>query len=495
MNLAGLSLSLSTPRGSGAASVAYTGLVANRVRPLLTAHTGNKQAMSRSYHKSSVDITALQIIWAHWAFGGTAGSFEVGHGTDAWLTASIEYPAGTFTQVTFPPAYQATGATVALMPIVSTTAATVAGGNVTSDAMSVTIPANTGFWIRTWYDSTRGGAQAGGGIYYVANIRDSANGDLLKVAASGVADQTMSGTIVHNASTAYLPPIAIIGTTTKAAAIIVGDSIAYSQNGASADPLNSRNGTIATAFPTDLPFLNLSSPGLKAGNCLTASPNRQELYSYGSSMYNNLGINDTTGATAADIAASNTAIAAVFPARTRKYLCTLTPRTSSATDNWTTTSGQTAHGSTPTLYQPYNVLVRAGVSGYTDYIEQTHGVLEAAPDDSGLYVLSADNRILTDAVTTATSTTVTSATGAFTSADVGVGINIAGAGAAGATLKTTISSITNSTTVVLALAAGTSVNPATMKIGAMTNDGLHPLTPGNVVAAAAIPAGSYADPT
>lgn len=75
------------------------------------------------------------------------------------------------------------------------------------------------------------------------------------------------------------------------------------------------------------------------------------------------------------------------------------------------------------------------------------------------------SRSLSDGVATASSTTFTSATAAFSSlGDVGQTISIVGAGASGATLTTTIASITNSTTVVLATAATTSVSGAATTI-------------------------------
>lgn len=70
-----------------------------------------------------------------------------------------------------------------------------------------------------------------------------------------------------------------------------------------------------------------------------------------------------------------------------------------------------------------------------------------------------DGRNLTDGtVSGAPTTTFTSASAGFSSStDVGKTIVIAGAGAAGVTLRTTIASVTNATTVVLAASASTSV--------------------------------------
>lgn len=78
--------------------------------------------------------------------------------------------------------------------------------------------------------------------------------------------------------------------------------------------------------------------------------------------------------------------------------------------------------------------------------------------------VSATRRVL-DAVTTSASTTLTSATAAFTVGDVGKAITIQGAGANGTALTTTIAAHTNSTTITLADAAGSSVTGQYAAVG------------------------------
>jgi hypothetical protein len=69
-----------------------------------------------------------------------------------------------------------------------------------------------------------------------------------------------------------------------------------------------------------------------------------------------------------------------------------------------------------------------------------------------------------NAVLTAASTTMTSATAAFTAGDVGKNITVTGAGVGGGHLATTIAGYTNATTVTLAVAATTSISGATLCI-------------------------------
>lgn len=68
-----------------------------------------------------------------------------------------------------------------------------------------------------------------------------------------------------------------------------------------------------------------------------------------------------------------------------------------------------------------------------------------------------DFRAVTDAAMTSGSATLTSATAAFTAADVGKWFKVTGAGASGIPLYGTISAYTNATTVTLSVTAGTTV--------------------------------------
>lgn len=80
------------------------------------------------------------------------------------------------------------------------------------------------------------------------------------------------------------------------------------------------------------------------------------------------------------------------------------------------------------------------------------------------YGAKGDMRLVTDAAMTSGSATVTSASAAFTAADVGKSVRVGGAGAAGVDLYTTVSSVTNSTTAVLAANASTTVASAQFRV-------------------------------
>ena len=81
------------------------------------------------------------------------------------------------------------------------------------------------------------------------------------------------------------------------------------------------------------------------------------------------------------------------------------------------------------------------------------------------YNLKGDFKTVTDAAITTGTNILTSATAAFVATDVGKSINVAGAGASGAYLSTTIAGFTNATTVTTTANASTTVSGATMGFG------------------------------
>ena len=88
-------------------------------------------------------------------------------------------------------------------------------------------------------------------------------------------------------------------------------------------------------------------------------------------------------------------------------------------------------------------------------------------DPTALNTIALDGRTVTDGVMNSGSnpTHISSATADFVSGDVGATIIVAGAGAAGAPLVTTISTITSTTVAVLAAACSTTVSAAQTSIG------------------------------
>lgn len=353
--------------GGTPAPTTYEGLVANRLRFADTANT-NKQMMSRSVHKAATDITFLKVCFAGYRINTPTAGFECGNDASAEIQASVEYPAGTFTRLTFPSGSQIAGdPNRGNMPSVPSTGAVNANeGNLWTDYVSVTIPRNADFWVRFWYDSTVGIRYNGTGT------RDSARGDALTVGATAP-NQVMGGTVTQTTGSVSAGPAAIVGMTDAASVCMIGDSIVYGQSQTLVSDF--RVGIVGTSLPADIPFVNLGMPGALPSNFVSRCINRAQFFPLCSHMVNNLGINNVTGADG-----YNTTTAAAFPARVKKYLCTVTPR-SSSTDSWATEVNQN-----PSAYitnnQAYNTLVRAGVSGYDAYIETCRGWMEGSTLDS-----------------------------------------------------------------------------------------------------------------
>jgi hypothetical protein len=337
----------------------YTGLVATRARTLNTKNVSFGEALSRSAHVATTDISALQLVFQNFQIQSTSGGLETGSGQPATVEASIEYPAGVCTRVKFG------GSNQGSMPAVSASGATSEVGVVFSDLTSISIPNGATFWIRQLFKSPTGGA----GFWH--GVRDSALGDILNIAGVGTYASNHpyidgTGSLTHNGATNYLPPLAIIGPTNSASIIMAGDSIMYGQGDTAV--ADSRYGLIAHAMPTTTPFLNLSLPGEKATGFLTHAPGRSQLFPYCSHMVTNLAINDFGASdTPANVAAALTALAAAFPSRVTKYLCTVTPR-DTTTDSFATLANQTPL--TKASRDTHNANIRGGlISGYAGYFE------------------------------------------------------------------------------------------------------------------------------
>lgn len=183
------------------------------------------------------------------------------------------------------------------------------------------------------------------------------------------------------------------------------------------------------------------------------------------------------------------------------YAQTITPRVTT-TSAYGTTAGQTVDtneaarttyndwlraGAPCTLTTNYPTpggTLLAGQPGHplTGYFE-TADTVESARN-SGKWAAAA--RSFTDGAITGGTNTLTSATAAFTSADVGKLINVTGAGGGGAMLSVSINSVTNSTTAVLSNTASVTVSGAACAIDPYTADGVHPTAKGHAAMAVAV---------
>jgi lysophospholipase L1-like esterase len=295
---------------------AYTGQVATRTRIPNAFNASFTQAMSRTIHVARDNITALQVLFACWYVDGTTRA-ETGTPNTGAFQASIEYPAGTYQQLTFGGGFQG-----------------LTGGGTTlfSDLTQMSIPAGAEFWVRTYYTNPSG-------ILYADNV-DVGRGEAFAYGTS-VANQVMGGTITSTAGQGgpVQGPCAIIGQTTKASFCFVGDSRLAGATDTYAD--TSHNiGSAERSLAALTPVMNLGVPGDRAQNYVTSHALRLALSQYCSHILCNYGINDLASArTSTQVLADLATIRGYFTGKPF-IQTTLEPWTTS-TDAWATTTNQT----------------------------------------------------------------------------------------------------------------------------------------------------------
>ena len=176
---------------------AYEGSVASRARitPIVTADTTNKYMMSRSPHIATENLTSIKPVFGNFTTDGSG--HDAGVGAASAITASVEYPAGTFSQVLF--SGSATGS--------------IADINILfADYTTVSIPSGATFWIRSFIHNTAG-------LFYNP-WQNSFLGEAVALSATVISDQTMGGTVTNSGSFSY-PPVAILGMTRNASVVVI----------------------------------------------------------------------------------------------------------------------------------------------------------------------------------------------------------------------------------------------------------------------------------
>lgn len=348
------------PMGAKALT-SYEGIIAQRPRACSNINQMNRQAMSRSAAIATDAITKLKVGFSNFFFTLNAPA-ERNLAAPATYTASIEYPAGTFTPLLFGGIRQG---------------AVSAGDILFSDYVTVSIPAGATFWVRMFFTCA-------GGIYVNA-WRNASMGDLLGAAIDGLSDMTMGGDI-QQVGIGSFPPYMIVGPTTKPSVCVLGDSIGsgFTGNGqpGSDGTLDGRMGIVAASFPTTLGFNNVSSGGQTAWSWTSRSAARAKSLQYCSHVVSEMGINDLAGLgrSSAQLIADLQALWALFPSGTKITQTTMIPLATS-TDGFATTANQTANAHLPEI-QKFNALLRAGgIAGLNNGYFETCLPLEAQPGD------------------------------------------------------------------------------------------------------------------
>lgn len=331
------------PTSTPVDGVIRTGLVATRGAVPTASSATNKQLMSRTRHYARDRITAMQLLFGNIYVPGLEAS---GPGSIT-LTAAIEYPAGTYYQVKWS----------------GSTSVTIAPGDIAplSDNRSVKIPDGGKFWIRTWVTGASG-------IIY-AEVKHIMGEDVSSIAASGLSDLTMGGTITDTAGTyACFPPLAIVGPTARRTVLIVGDS----RNGSTASIAHfnalSDKGNIAHAISSTVAYTNAARSGQTMGQVVSTHALLTALSAYTTDVMIQHGINDINGgASLSSVTSRLTSIVGYFSETCRVWTITIEP-ISTSSDGWTTVGGQLVVATNPNR-TAFNDFIRAGVAGATGYFE------------------------------------------------------------------------------------------------------------------------------
>jgi hypothetical protein len=449
---------------------------------------------SRSSHTSGGAVGDLRLVYGNWVTNAGNGDTDASNGGAIPIRAAVEYPAGTITPVFF------TGQRDGNLGN---------GATLTTDPVGVNIPPNTQFWVRTYLNVPSG--------YKWPQVVNSSGNTLGEGFAAG--DLTAAGSASIARSDSYLfAPIAILGRSSATRAVaLVGDSIMAGQG--DVNDMSIVNGTAGfgsrALTSAGITWASIALPGEKADtfiNAPTGSIRRLPIISNCTSAVCDYGANDLQPGSSQPYATLTANLVLLWRALAvrgmRVWQTTITPNTNS-TDNWATVANQTVdtYRSNPIRVQ-LNDWIRAGApldpTALTPVAVGTSGALLAGQSghwltgyfdtadavetsrNSGIW--KATGRAVTDGAITTGTATLTSATAAFASGDVGKSVFVKGAGASAGDLATTISSVTNATTAVLAANAGTTVSGATVGIGTngYTVDGTHPSPSGHAAMATAI---------
>lgn len=335
------------------AATTYLGQVATRSAMQQDFNAGITKMMCRTHHRSRDAIANPTLIFANWY-----GKTEQAPGGAATITASIEYPSGTFTQVTF------SGSATGTIPN---------GGQLTSDPVPVSIPDDAKFYVRSFYQNAAGSTYCGRG-------GDTTNGDHITYGA-GAVDATMSDPLptLSSANIMY-PPVAILGLTKRPSVYIAGDSRGFGNTDIPNTSLG-LIGEVARSVGPSRAFINGSCSGETAAEFVANRANRTALYGYCSHVVCEYGINDINGgATAAATKANLAAVKALFPSKP-VWQTTLAPETNS-TDSWATTINQTALA-TESVRTTVNGTIRTNALGFNGVYEVAD-IMETARD-SGIW--------------------------------------------------------------------------------------------------------------
>ena len=329
----------------------------------------NTMSMNRSVHTAMDSLGTIALVYPNFYILQASG--EPNNGSQANIRASVEYPEGVFTQITFK------GSATGAIPV---------GGLIQSDTVSVNIPKGATFWVRTWFYNPAG-------MFYNDYGTVDFGGDAMQY-GTALADLTMGGTVTHQNVSLKISykPAAILSNTDVNSVFLFGDSKVHGTN----DVIDSGRGTrgeLARAFEKAVPYIwhGVSSLTLnQVVNTANYFNNRKALMNYCSAIICNLGINDISASrTPAQILADINTFKSFAPGLPM-YWCTLAPH-STSTDSWATTANQTPSSlQTNRVATNLNIRSLKNIDGYleiADIVESARdsGIWKAAWTNDGVH--------------------------------------------------------------------------------------------------------------
>lgn len=346
-----VALGVAVAFGGGAS---YLGQVASNTYLPAQLSASNVQSNWRSMKFARDKIASLQIAYPSWY-----SNSETPTGANMTLSASIEYPAGTYTQVKWAGSTSVVVASGALSPL--------------SDVVTVAIPKNAQFWVRTWN-------QCSAGAIFTAQV-GTVSGNFSELGASGLTDKTMSGSISGTGPYDFGPCL-IVSQTTKPSVLIIGDSIeneaAYTNNSTTQD-FSGDYGVVARSIGPNFGYTKYALTGDSIATFNANCAKRKLLIPYFTHLIDEFGRNDVdSSATAATILAGYATLQQNFAAL--KVCQTTIPPKSTSSDNWATVANQTA-ATTSGVAQTVNQAIRAGLPNFERSFDIA-GPLETATDSS-----------------------------------------------------------------------------------------------------------------
>lgn len=297
---------------------------------------GNVQAMTRSAHIATEPLTQVQVIWPNWSV--SSGS-EANLDSASSLELSIEYPADTYTRITFQ------GVNVGI--------AAIGVPFFASDFVFCNIPEGAMFWVRarfTLTGATTNGMPTCTGVLpnWSTGVGNAYEGIILSATTAGtnlVMTKGSGGSSGNNDgfSTNFSNsgrPAAILQFTTNPSVFLAGDSI-FASVGDNADP-QFATGWGARAIGGKYGWINSAVSGEALSQVYNNANyvNRAKLSTFCSHILCNYGTNDIASNTAATTLTRYGTFLTNYFSGKPTVIATLLPRPSS-TDAYITEVNQT----------------------------------------------------------------------------------------------------------------------------------------------------------